>query len=246
MDSEKVMELFDFCWFEMKIFERPTSYSTFEANPDLQIEQNSSKPEDFSRIPTIHRRSMSAQLSSDSSFDSFSLSPNSVLSPRKNSVLSPRKLRTIFSGKEIVEDEEDQPKQAHVEEEHVFEKKAVKPRRKKRSSESKSLSDLEFQELKGLMDLGFVFTEEDNKDSRLVEIVPGLQRLGKKDETMESSVEKSSVSRPYLSEAWDVMDSRRKENNPLMNWKIPALSNEMDMKDNLRWWAHTVALSAVR
>lgn len=237
MDSEKVMELFDSCWFEMKILERPTRLSSFEANPDHQIEENPSKPADFSRIPTIHRRSMSAQLSSYTSFNSFSLSPNSVLSTPK--------LQTVFSGKEIAEDEEDQPKQAHVEE-RVFKKKAANPRRKKKISQSKSLSDLEFQELKGLMDLGFVFTEEDNKDSRLVEIVPGLQRLGKKDETMESSVDKSPVPRPYLSEAWEFMDSKRKENNPLMNWKIPALGNEIDMKDNLRWWAHTVALSAVR
>ncbi|KAJ0081872.1 hypothetical protein Patl1_10470 [Pistacia atlantica] len=236
MDSEKVMELFDSCWFEMKILERPTRSSSFEANPDHQIEENpskDSKPKDFSRIPTIHRRSMSAQLSSDTNFNSFSLSPNSVLSTPK--------LQTIISGKEIAEDGEDQPEQAHV-----FKKKAANPRRKKKISQSKSLSDLEFQELKGLMDLGFVFTEEDNKDSRLVEIVPGLQRLRKMDETVETIVDKSPVSRPYLSEAWEFMDSEKKENNPLTNWKIPAVSNEIDMKDNLRWWAHTVALSAVR
>ncbi|MCL7043829.1 hypothetical protein MKW94_016938 [Papaver nudicaule] len=41
----------------------------------------------------------------------------------------------------------------------------------------KSLSDLEFEELKGFMDLGFVFSEEDRNSS----LIPGLQRLGNKE-----------------------------------------------------------------
>ncbi|KAL6134175.1 hypothetical protein ACLB2K_066408 [Fragaria x ananassa] len=53
---------------------------------------------------------------------------------------------------------------------------------RKRSGSSKSLSDLEFDELKGFTDLGFVFTEEDNKDSNLVAIISGLQRLRVSDE----------------------------------------------------------------
>ncbi|KAM1105151.1 hypothetical protein ACFX13_013746 [Malus domestica] len=43
-------------------------------------------------------------------------------------------------------------------------------RRRKKKSESKSLTDLQFEELKGFMDLGFVFSEED-KDSNLVSII---------------------------------------------------------------------------
>ncbi|KAL5078496.1 hypothetical protein RYX36_006917, partial [Vicia faba] len=69
--------------------------------------------------------------------------------------------------------------------------------------ESKSLSDLEFEELKGFMDLGFVFSEED-KDSNLVSIIPGLQRFGKKDEEQEEDVcDESMIQRPYLSEDWE-------------------------------------------
>ena len=93
------------------------------------------------------------------------------------------------------------------------------------------------------MDLGFVFSEED-KDSSLASIIPGLQRLGKSDEEEEDSELGSSVQRPYLSEAWKAQERRKKE-NPLVNWKIPALNNEIDIKDSLRWWAQTVA-STVR
>ena len=92
------------------------------------------------------------------------------------------------------------------------------------------------------MDLGFVFSEED-KDSSLASIIPGLQRFGKNAEEEENSNE-PAVQRPYLSEAWEVQERRKKE-NPLMNWKIHAVNNEIDMKDSLRWWARTV-VSTVR
>ncbi|KAK3206826.1 hypothetical protein Dsin_020872 [Dipteronia sinensis] len=249
MDFENVIKIFDSCWFEMEILKsqpRSSSLSVFEANPDQENEENQSKPE-ISRIPSRHKRSMSADLTS---FDSvLSLSPDSVL-------FAP-KLQTILSGKESIEgeEEEEEPKPAHDFQEHVSKKKtAARNRRRKRNTcgggESKSLSDLEFEELKGFMDLGFVFTEEDNEDSRLVEIVPGLQRLKGRDHQISDDHESANnISRPYLSEAWDALDMKKEEEekSPLliMNWKIPALSNEIDMKDHLKWWAHTVA-STVR
>ncbi|CAI0475835.1 unnamed protein product [Linum tenue] len=120
----------------------------------------------------------------------------------------------------------------------------------KKGPASKSLSSLEFEELKGFMDLGFVFSEED-RESSLVSILPGLQRLGKKDggEAVEppSAVDESVVPRrPYLSEAWAVQE-KEKMRNPVMNWRVPALGlgSEIDMKDSLRLWAHSVA-STVR
>ncbi|KAM1135953.1 hypothetical protein ACFX2B_033720 [Malus domestica] len=54
----------------------------------------------------------------------------------------------------------------------------------------------------------------------------------------------SAITRPYLSEAWEVREKRKIE-KPLMNWRLPALEDEIDMKDNLKWWAYTVA-STVR
>ncbi|CBI22018.3 unnamed protein product, partial [Vitis vinifera] len=146
-----------------------------------------------------------------------------------------------MSGKEVGEEFDDAPKKEERQRPVLDQRKVYGGRKSKGSS--KSLSDLEFEELKGFMDLGFVFSEED-KNSKLVSIVPGLQRLGKKGEDGEN-IEKSEVSRPYLSEAWGVLDRRRKEMDGLLNWRIPASANEMDMKDHLRLWAHTVA-SAVR
>ncbi|XWS12491.1 hypothetical protein CRYUN_Cryun37aG0093600 [Craigia yunnanensis] len=240
MESGEIMKLFDSCWFEMEIFKKqisPSTSTSFEPNPDSQVEENSSKPE-FTRTPTLHTRSMSDQLSLSTSFiGSDSFSPNSVL-------YSP-KLHKIISGKEITE-EELQETCSNIQE--TPNNKVVASRRitRRKKGTSKSLSDLEFEELKGFMDLGFVFSEEDNKDSRLVKIIPGLQRLGKKEGEEESKEadDKAEVSRPYLSEAWEVSERRRKE-NPLMNWRVPALDNEIDMKDSLKWWAQSVA-STVR
>lgn len=211
---------------ENLIFNKRISLSTsttFEPNPDHQIEENSSKPYQFTRTPlSTVTRTMSDKLSLSTSFmDSGSFSPDSVLH-------SP-KLYKIISGKEITEDEE-------LIQKTTPEKVRFTITRRMKKGASKSLSALEFQELKGFMDLGFIFSEEDNKDSRLVEIIPGLQRLGKKEVEEETDEEEDKVSRPYLSEAWE---------NPLMNWKFPALGNEIDIKDSLRWWAHTVA-STVR
>ncbi|CAI9089171.1 OLC1v1023682C1 [Oldenlandia corymbosa var. corymbosa] len=113
--------------------------------------------------------------------------------------------------------------------------------RKGRKGISRSLSELEYEELKGFMDLGFVFTEED-RTSSLVSILPGLQRWGNKDSNDEpvNGNKDRVVSRPYLSEAWNVLN-QRKVNKPMANWKIPPLCNENTVKDQLKAWAHSVA-----
>ncbi|KAK8580590.1 hypothetical protein V6N13_143670 [Hibiscus sabdariffa] len=250
MESDEIINLFDSCWFEVEILKKQTSPPTptsSEPNPVPRVEENSSKP-DLTRSPTLHTRSMSDELSliNTSFMGTGSFSPDSVLH-------SP-KLYKIISGKEVTEEDlqdddtgVQQPKKKGV--------RRTITRREKGSS--KSLSDLEFEELKGFMDLGFVFSEEDNKDSRLVEIIPGLQRLGKKvdgDEDIKKAAaaaaaeDRPEVSRPYLSEAWEVAEARRRrrrKENPSMNWRVPDLGNEIDMKDSLKLWAHTVA-SAVK
>ncbi|EYU30762.1 hypothetical protein MIMGU_mgv1a022590mg [Erythranthe guttata] len=91
----------------------------------------------------------------------------------------------------------------------------------------RSLSELEFEELKGFMDLGFVFRpelEEVKMDkyynySRLVSIVPGLQ------------IFRHSRRRDHKNELLDY-------------WKIPAFVNEIDLKNHLRFWAHSVVSTA--
>jgi hypothetical protein len=79
---------------------------------------------------------------------------------------TPPELQTVLSGKQVLE--------FSIEEEGV--KKRASERKRRELVCPKSLLDLEFEELKGFMDLGFVFSEEE-KDSRLVSIIPCLQRL---------------------------------------------------------------------
>ncbi|GMN67151.1 hypothetical protein TIFTF001_036224 [Ficus carica] len=281
-DELLLLNLFDSNWFgQAKIV--PTITQT----PSYQLEYVDDHDDLVSfSPPTVHInvRSLSdhhLMVDTKSSFfsSSDSLSPSSVLAAPK--------LQTIFSGKEMKEEEKEEgnkeeavTKSEELEEEVLPVKKEKKKvnesrltRRRTRSKQlgettrRKSLSDLEFEELKGFLDLGFVFTEEECKDSKLVSMIPGLQRFCKKCGTTDRSEEKDDVlhqeedqiqskierrsegiSRPYLSEAWDVLDSEyqsRKRDENMMNWKIPTLVTDVDMKDQLRFWAHTVA-STVR
>ena len=218
----------------------------------------------------LNVRSLSEHLLDCSSSFKGSFFSDSQLSPSSVLNINPPKLQTIFSGKEVkdfpehVENNINTTTTTSVKEEEEAEvvavkKKVNKRRRRKVRNNSKSLSDLEFDELKGFMDLGFVFTEEECRDSKLVSIIPGLQRLAAKNQSNiigqnrgedgdgdQEQDQRSFVSRPYLSEAWDVLDiERKKEKKPLMNWRIPVSGSEIDMKEHIRFWAHSVA-STVR
>ncbi|XP_057746355.1 uncharacterized protein LOC130965605 [Arachis stenosperma] len=245
-EAAAVLNLFDSCWFELNVLMKsstiiPPKATSSAENLDHKVRGEEEEEEEISesasklaRIQTsTHSRSMSDQSVEATSFKHESMSPDSVL-------MIPSKLQTILSGKEATDSEEESHQNPSHEAVVLVPEKNMK--KKKRRRETKSLSDLEFEELKGFMDLGFVFSEED-KDSTLASIIPGLQRLGKKES---SDSDESMVQRPYLSEAWEVYcyDKKKKEKeNPLMNWKFPAVNNETDIKDSLRWWAHTVASS---
>lgn len=207
MDAEEVLKLYDSCWFELKILEENSSSritSSSLSDPHHKMDQESSEPK-LLRIKTTHTRSLSDQLSSITTFNKHdTFSPNSVLQAD---------LQTIISGKQVTDPQVKETARENLEVSPSDHKGTARRRRKKRAN--KSLSDLEFEELKGFMDLGFVFSEED-KDSSLASIIPGL------------------------SEAWQVLDKQKKQSS-LMNWRVPALNKEIDMKDSLRWWAHTVA-----
>eukprot|EP01018_Ginkgo_biloba_P014956 Gb_36828 [translate_table: standard] len=99
----------------------------------------------------------------------------------------------------------------------------------------KSLTDLEFDELKGFMDLGFSFSKDD-LTPRVVSMIPGLQRLGNNETTWAPT-----VSRPYLSEAWLMP----RTGVPLPNWHMPGPQEQgVKMKEHLKFWAHAVASTA--
>lgn len=239
MDPDYVISLFDSCWFsDQSLVEHSTNSNISEENISIRINKEDSSQPKFLKQPSILLRSKSDQLSSMTSYNSDCSSPTSVL-------VAPH-LQTILSGKEVKDEKAVlQEKRLNLTNKTVhtkLPKNVTEGRRRKRKlrSTSKSLSDLEFEELKGFMDLGFVFSEED-KDSSLVDIIPGLHRLG---ETSNGESDEHAVTRPYLSEAWQVMEEERRI-DALNNWRVPAPENEIDMKDNLKWWAHTVA-SAVR
>lgn len=242
--EEEILSVFDCYWFEYKVFTSKPPIPTPKPNPVLETNGNSK----LSSVPTHHSRSLSDHCLSSTDF----LSPKSVLN-------TPR-LQKILSGKDVREFSEPISKQGAIEASIKKTGGEIKKRRRKQGrvcSSSKSLSELEFEELKGFMDLGFVFSEEDKVNSSLVSIIPGLQRLGRKagssfeEEDEAKEAVEVDVPRPYLSEAWDRVLSIGQRNskveiiNPVVDWRIPSLGNEMEIKDQLRIWAQTVA-STVR
>ncbi|KAK4770817.1 hypothetical protein SAY87_031349 [Trapa incisa] len=270
--AEKIVSLLDFFWFEQEVFGKrvptvtpvPVPIPCGDQNQETAERSSSgSKQAEISRVPSNLLRSVSDQLSSQTSFLFESTSPNSVLR-------FPDQLRTVLSGKEVSEEvllsvsgieNQGAGRNGNLQQNRGNEER-MRRRKKNKKVLSKSLSDLEFEELKGFMDLGFIFSEED-KNSSLAYIIPGLQRFGKKEreqhgevtnlpetdhkfEEAAPNVSSSTIPRPYLSETWEWLERRRtKADTPLVNWNFPSLTNETGMKDNLIWWAHTVA-STVR
>ncbi|KAL8461089.1 hypothetical protein ACS0TY_032533 [Phlomoides rotata] len=234
-----ILNLFESFWFEHGVFTSKPPFSTPKSSPVFQDQEpvTDDKPK-LNRDQTLMRKSYSDQfLSSKDSptSDTDTPSPKSVLGPQ---------LQTILSGKEVESFDGSSPKLLDdigitdicPKTEDLKPDRKRKRRVRRRSTGSRSMSELEIQELKGFMDLGFVFSDED-KDSRLVSIIPGLQRFGK---NVQDSDKSSSVSRPYLSEAWDCLGDEIR-----MDLRIPSFGNEMELKDHLRCWAHNVA-STVR
>lgn len=98
----------------------------------------------------------------------------------------------------------------------------------------KRLVDLELEEVKGFMDLGFLFRKE-NLTKRIINLVPGLQRISYGEDDDEE--ERKEIIRPYLSEAWII----RRPDSPLLNLRTPRASTAADMKKHLKFWALAVA-----
>ena len=239
MSAEQILTLLDSFWFETTILsdKNPSNFHS-------KVEEIFSQDTNLLLVPTpnLDVRFYSEQnLSIIGSVFSDSPSPNSVLTSSK--------LRTIPSEREFGEFSKETSSENHHQKEDVaYNKKKQSQSYRRRRRKSRSLSELEFKELKGFMDLGFVFSEED-KDSKLVSLIPGLQRLGKENDDAEEGEDEEykkidenvlSDHKPYLSEAWDAFDQRERK-NPLVNWRVPDKGSEIDMKDNLKFWAHAVA-----
>ncbi|WOG96512.1 hypothetical protein DCAR_0415848 [Daucus carota subsp. sativus] len=114
----------------------------------------------------------------------------------------------------------------------------------------KTLEELEVEEVKGFIELGFSFDSQ-NMCPRMMSVLPGLQRIGEAcsyeeliDQELagagdgnEEKSEAGAYRRPYLSEAWLI----RRPDSPLLNLRIPRNSKAEDMKKHLKSWARTVA-----
>lgn len=108
---------------------------------------------------------------------------------------------------------------------------------------SKRLEELEVEEVKGFIDLGFKFNK-DNLNPRVMKVLPGLQRLKKDEETEEKDQETvefeeqpGMIKRPYLSEAWIV----NRTEFPLIKLRVPiGVSADCDMKKHIRDWVRNV------
>lgn len=113
---------------------------------------------------------------------------------------------------------------------------------------SKTYEDLEQEEVKGFIDLGFRFNKEDISH-RMMTVVPGLQRIIKtspslhvtKKSEMEHMEFGSATMRPYLSEAWLI----KKPDSPLLNMRVRRGYAAADMKKQLRSWARNVAYETI-
>ncbi|XP_072985601.1 uncharacterized protein [Typha latifolia] len=233
-NHDSILTLFDLYWFHRQILLHPPpppppppppSPPPDVANPE-EAESNGSR--------SRHRRSLSDE---GDRFGSLR-----IRTP---------KLQTILSGKEApAEDSSSAASSAAAGDgDGAGELRIRRWRRRRRGGKSsRSLTDLEFEELKGFMDLGFTFSDADAKaDPRLVEIVPGLRRRESSAVKEEDGGELGEpVVRPYLSEAWDARREEEEERRYLLrNWRIPVGGEGQDLKEHLRVWAHTVA-STVR
>lgn len=263
MAGEELLKLFEHNWSERTIFKKDKdplklNEKSRQKREEAKILEEKEEEAAVKNFPVsfLVERAMSDETMMtssktslfSSSSDDFFLSPRSVLTVKA----TPMKLQTILSGKEVNEFSVAERERVLSD---VLEKEEQREKKKKsnvRTRKGKSMSDLEYEELKGFMDLGFVFSEEDHKDSDLVSILPGLQRLVKKDDgvvrvTEVEEEDKSNgnrVARPYLSKAWDHCGGRKgkKQITPEIKWRVPApAGNEVDLKDHLKLWAHAVA-----
>ncbi|CAN0910991.1 hypothetical protein LINGRAHAP2_LOCUS26592 [Linum grandiflorum] len=226
MDAADFFAMYDFCWFEMEIFSSTTWSASLNLQNQNQHQQQPPPP------PSPSSSSSSPPLPESSNPRQNEIQSTMIRSTSDYSYSNPTS--TFHSG--ITLDSPDSVLAPPPKQRNSGEKKDSK-----KIERRKSLTSLEFEELKGVMDLGFALPEEDKDSWRLVSILPGLRRLRR----TESSVRRPPPERPYLSEAWAVEEEQRRKKkkeiaSPVMNWRV-SMRNEAEMKDRLRLWAYSVA-----
>ncbi|KAL8167951.1 hypothetical protein V2J09_009450 [Rumex salicifolius] len=224
----------DRLWFQrIVLFSEPTSSNKLpnSSSPDSQSSSSSSN-------------SSYTDCSDDDVADESSLGVHESFSP----TISP-----LPQNKNVGEHEKDKNEEEEKrEEEDVTElirptrqRNVVTPIRRRmkrrikleRTVSCKTAVELEQEEVKGFIDLGFNF-EKDRITPKMMSVVPGLQqRLG--------AAGGGGRRRPYLSEAWVI----KRPESPLLRLRMPrgvsAASISNHMKKHLKLWAKTVVYSAV-
>lgn len=151
-------------------------------------------------------------------------------------------VKTEHSSQESDDLEKNRVKTEH---DHPQSPSPISTRKKSRlwkSMSCKTLMELELEEVRGFIDLGFNFRRE-NLSNHIINLIPGLQRIEDKfDGINDDDDEDKDVMWPYLSESWII----RRPDSPLLNLRMPTLCCAEDMKKkHLKFWAQTVA-SAVQ
>ncbi|PUZ60339.1 hypothetical protein GQ55_4G116400 [Panicum hallii var. hallii] len=255
--AERTMEIYDACWFRRLVLLPPPAPAA--AAPEREADRPPAGPVPSSS-PTApaggglrHRRTRS---------DEATAAAFQGLEPLRLPDSGNRaRLETILSGKDGLVAAAPQPPPERRRPE--ARRPAGSGRRRRRRG--RSMSELEFEEVKGLQDLGFTFSDAE-VDAELASIVPGLRRKRSEEENRTAAsapaaprdapsssalpVEAAAPAaqaprRPYLSEAWDDEEEEAEVRRALRNWRIPPPGDGNDLKEHLRMWAHTVA-SAVR
>uniref|UniRef100_J3MEX4 Uncharacterized protein n=1 Tax=Oryza brachyantha TaxID=4533 RepID=J3MEX4_ORYBR len=67
------------------------------------------------------------------------------------------------------------------------------------------MSELEFEEVKGLQDLGFTFSEDD-VDAELASIVPGLRRRRSDEDDTKTATAAAAASAEFISQNGSILD----------------------------------------
>ncbi|KAF0896777.1 hypothetical protein E2562_027364 [Oryza meyeriana var. granulata] len=265
--AEDVLALYDASWFHRLLLLSPPPAAVASAGAVAAVapaspaaqplrEEEMRRPEkerEVKRSPSgmlRHRRTRSDEATA-AAFEA-GLEPLRI--PNGNHRAA--RLETILSGKDGLASPQPQPLPERR-------RPAVRRPGRRRQRRGRSMSELEFEEVKGLQDLGFTFSEDD-VDAELASIVPGLRRrrsdeddaikatvtaasaeeeAGRRAGSAPAGASSSAPRRPYLSEAWD--EEEEGVRRMLRNWRIPPAGDGADLKEHLRLWAHTVA-SAVR
>ncbi|KQK18043.1 uncharacterized protein LOC100825390 [Brachypodium distachyon] len=243
--AEEAIALYDAYWFHRLVLHSysppaplpPPERDQPEPEQAAAGESESGQEPLLERAPSglRHRRTRSDEAKAAAAFDGHGLEPLKIPNGHR------ARLETILSGKDGLA-AVPQP---------LPERRRPEVRRRRRGRRGRSLSELEFEEVKGLQDLGFTFSDAD-VDAELASIVPGLRRIRAEEDARKAKAEEEEAwsrnraaapRRPYLSEAWE--DEEAEVRRMLNNFRIPAAQEGADLKEHLRLWAHSVA-SAVR